>query len=75
MSNKISRHDKASAGKTKAKLSEDYVLPTPISQNPPSMPKVLACMDKEGNKKASKIITIDSMLLLRLTNLDNYSIL
>ncbi|KAH0743149.1 hypothetical protein KY290_031142 [Solanum tuberosum] len=34
--------EKAPAGKTQAKLGENYVLPTPISQNPPSMPNVLA---------------------------------
>ncbi|KAH0642015.1 hypothetical protein KY285_032877 [Solanum tuberosum] len=62
--------DKAPAGKTQAKLGEDSVLPTPISQNPPSMPNVLAGMDKEGNTKASKIKGIDSMLLLPLTPLD-----
>uniref|UniRef100_M1D9R9 Uncharacterized protein n=1 Tax=Solanum tuberosum TaxID=4113 RepID=M1D9R9_SOLTU len=62
--------EKAPAGKTQAKLGEDSVLPTPISQNPPSMPNVLAGMDKEGNTKASKIKGIDSMLLLPLTPLD-----
>ncbi|KAG5632344.1 hypothetical protein H5410_004061 [Solanum commersonii] len=36
-------------------FSTDYMLPTPISQNPPSMPNVLASMNKEGNTRASKI--------------------
>ncbi|KAG5611086.1 hypothetical protein H5410_022367 [Solanum commersonii] len=43
-------------------FSTDSVLPTPISQNPPSMPNVLASM---------KITCIDSMLPLPLTPLDN----
>uniref|UniRef100_M1D3Y6 Uncharacterized protein n=1 Tax=Solanum tuberosum TaxID=4113 RepID=M1D3Y6_SOLTU len=54
-----------------AKLGEDFVLPTPISQNPPSMPNVLAGMKKEGNTKASTIKGIDSILPLPLTPLDN----
>ncbi|KAH0682795.1 hypothetical protein KY290_021381 [Solanum tuberosum] len=52
-------------------FSTDFVLPTPISQNPPSMPNVLASMNKEGNTKASKITGIDSMLPLPLIPLDN----
>ncbi|KAG5595439.1 hypothetical protein H5410_036671, partial [Solanum commersonii] len=63
--------DKAPIGKTQAKLGEDSVLPTPISQNPLFMPNVLVGMDKEGNTKASKIKGIDSMLPLPLTPLDN----
>ncbi|KAG5595445.1 hypothetical protein H5410_036677 [Solanum commersonii] len=63
--------DKAPTGKTHAKLGEDFVLPTPISQNPPFVPNILAGMDKEGNTKASKSKGIDSMLPLPLTPLDN----
>jgi len=52
-------------------FSTDYMLPTPIFQNPPSMPNVLASMNKEGNTKASKITGIDSILPLPLIPLDN----
>nr|AAT38743.1 hypothetical protein SDM1_41t00024 [Solanum demissum] len=63
--------DKSPAGKTQAKLGEDSVLPTPLPQNPPSMPNVLAGMDKARNTKAFEIKGIDSMLPLPLTPLDN----
>ncbi|KAG5571493.1 hypothetical protein H5410_061259, partial [Solanum commersonii] len=68
---KNNHEDKAPVGKTQAKLGEDSVLPTPISQNLPSMPNVLVGMDKEGNTKAYKIKGIDSMLPLPLTPLHN----
>ncbi|KAG5631485.1 hypothetical protein H5410_003202 [Solanum commersonii] len=43
-------------------FSTDSVLPTPISQNLPSMPNVIAGMDKEGNTKASKITGLKEII-------------